>query len=298
MKKRFAFALEIAEKGEGEAADERIFSLVFDSVNEYIYGLAGKDGEFLKLNGFDLGHVMMTVLDDWLGLYGANIMGLVPVTADGFKSDQMVGGILLGFVGDYANEGDAYMFEIDLLSIINFIVGDGTEENPGLVDIDAELAKLVDADTIGTVMGVVGNVIPGVTADTTVTELLRMIGSNYAVRICFGFADAAETEVKGDLFGGLVEGFAEASEEEAVNVLNFKGKINIEGKDVEDGSNAAYVADIAVDVNPFVLIGMLDLVKGNMPLLDGMGIAKGFKLGFEDFEIGDIIAISTSPWTR
>ena len=118
--KEFAFALEIAEKVEGDAADERIFSLVFDSVNEYIYGLAGKEGEFLKFNGFDLGHLALTVLDDWLGLYGESIMGLVPVTADGFKSDQMVGGILLGFVGEYANEGDAYMFEIDLLSIINF----------------------------------------------------------------------------------------------------------------------------------------------------------------------------------
>ena len=287
--KEFAFALEIAEKGEGEAADERIFSLVFDSVNEYIYGLAGKDGEFLKLNGFDLGHVMMTVLDDWLGLYGANIMGLVPVTADGFKSDQMVGGILLGFVPDYARNDNAYMFELDLLSVINFIVGDGTEENPGLVNIDASLAE--HAEIIGKVMGVVGNVIPGVTADTTVTELLRMIGNNYAVRICFGFADAAETEVKGDLFGGLVEGFAEASEKEAVNVLNFKGKINIEGKDEKGASNAAYVVDIAVDVDPFVLIGMLDLVEGNKPLLDGMAIAEGFKLGFVDFEIGDIIAM-------
>ena len=287
--KEFAFALEIAEKGEGEAADERIFSLVFDSVNEYIYGLAGKDGEFLKLNGFDLGHVMMTVLDDWLGLYGESIMGMVPVTADGFKSAGLVGGILLGFVGEYANEGDAYMFEIDLLSIINFIVGDGTEENPGLVDIDASLAE--HADIIGKVMGVVGNVIPGVTADTTVTELLRMIGSNYAVRICFGFADTAETAEGADLFGGLVEGFAEASEEEAVNVLNFKGKINIEGKNAAGNSNAAYVADIAVDVNPFVLIGMLDLVKGNKPLLDGVAIAEGFKLGFVDFEIGDIIAM-------
>ena len=289
--KEFAFALEIAEKGEGEAADERIFSLVFDSVNEYIYGLAGKDGEFLKLNGFDLGHVMMTVLDDWLGLYGANIMGLVPVTADGFKSDQMVGGILLGFVPDYVrnDDADAYMFELDLGAIINFIAGDGTEENPGLVNIDASLAE--HADIIGKVMGVVGNVIPGVTEDMTVTELLRMIGSSYAVRICFGFADAADTEVKGDLFGGLVEGFAEASEKEAVNVLNFKGKINIEGKNAAGNSNAAYVADIAVDVDPFVLIGMLDLVKGNKPLLDGMGIAEGFKLGFEDFEIGDIIAM-------
>ena len=287
--KEFAFALEIAEKGEGEAADERIFSLVFDSVNEYIYGLAGKDGEFLKLNGFDLGHVMMTVLDDWLGLYGANIMGIVPVTADGFKSDQMVGGILLGFVPDYAHNDDAYMFELDLGEIINFIAGDGTEENPGLVKIDESLAEY--AEIIGKVMGAVGKVIPGVTADTTVTELLRMIGSSYAVRICFGFADAAETEVKGDLFGGLVEGFAEASEEEAVNVLNFKGEINIEGKDAEGNSNAAYVVDIAVDVDPFVLIGMLDLVKGNKPLLDGMAIAEGFKLGFVDFEIGDIIAM-------
>ena len=289
--KEFAFALEIAEKGEGEAADERIFSLVFDSVNEYIYGLAGKGGEFLKLNGFDLGHVMMTVLDDWLGLYGANIMGLVPVTADGFKSDQMVGGILLGFVPDYVrnDDADAYMFELDLGAIINFIAGDGTEENPGLVNIDASLAE--HADIIGKVMGVVGNVIPGVTEDMTVTELLRMIGSSYAVRICFGFADAADTEVKGDLFGGLVEGFAEASEKEAVNVLNFKGKINIEGKNEKGASNAAYVADIAVDVNPFVLIGMLDLVKGNKPLLDGMAIAEGFKLGFVEFEIGDIIAM-------
>ena len=285
--KEFAFALEIAEKGEGEAADERIFSLVFDSVNEYIYGLAGKDGEFLKLNGFDLGHVMMTVLDDWLGLYGESIMGLVPVTADGFKSDQMVGGILLGFVPDYVRNDNAYMFELDLLSVINFIVGDGTEDNPGLVNIDDSLAE--HADIIGKVMGVVGNVIPGVTEDMTVTELLRMIGSSYAVRICFGFADAADTEVKGDLFGGLVEGFAEASEEEAVNVLNFEGKINIEGKGSD--SNAAYVADIAVDVNPFVLLGMLDLVKGNKPLLDGMAIAEGFELGFVNFEIGDIIAM-------
>ena len=287
--KEFAFALEIAEKGEGEAADERIFSLVFDSVNEYLYINTGKGGEYVKFNGFDLGHLVITVLDDWLGLYGERIMGLITLDADGFKSDQMVGGILLGFVPDYANEGDAYMFEIDLGEIINFIAGDGTEENPGLVDIDASLAE--HADIIGKVMGVVGKVIPGVTEDTTVTELLRMIGNSYAVRICFGFADAAETAEGADLFGGLVEGFAEAAGKPGVNLINFKGKINIEGKDAAGNSNAAYVADIAVDVNPFVLLGMLDLVKGNKPLLDGMAVAEGFKLGFVDFEIGDIIAM-------
>ena len=289
--KEFAFALEIAEKGEGEAADERIFSLVFDSVNEYIYGLAGKDGEFLKLNGFDLGHVMMTVLDDWLGLYGESIMGLVPVTADGFKSDQMVGGILLGFVLDYVRNDDAYMFEIDLGAIIDFVIGDGTEENPGLIDIDAGLANAADEETLTTVKNILASIIPEVNADMEFSEIFHAVGDNYTTRVYFGFADAAETAEGADLFGGLVEGFAEASEEEAVNVLNFKGKINIEGKNAAGNSNAAYVADIVLDVDPFALMPMLDLVKGNKPMLDGMAIAEGFKLGFVDFEIGDIIAM-------
>ena len=288
--KEFAFGFEVAEKGEGEAADERIFSLVFDSVNEYLYINAGKGGEYVKFNGFDLGHLAITILDDWLGLYGANIMGLVPVTADGFKSDQMVGGILLGFVPDYARNDNAYMFEIDLLSIINFIVGDGTEENPGFVDIDVVLAGAADEETLTTVKNILASIIPEVNADMEFSEIFRVVGDNYTTRAYFGFADAAETAEGADLFGGLVEGFAEAAGEPGVNILNFEGKINIEGKK-GSASNAAYVADIVLDVDPFALMPMFDLVKGNMPMLDGMVIAEGFKLGFVDFEIGDIIAM-------
>ena len=289
--KEFAFGFEVAEKGEGDAADERIFGIVFDSVNEYLYINAGKGGEYVKFNGFDLGHLAITVLDDWLGLYGERIMGLVSVTADGFKSDQLVGSILLNFIGECFNEGDAYMFEIDLGEIINFVIGDGTEDNPGLINIDAELAGAADEETLTTVKNILASIIPEVNADMEFSEIFRVVGDNYTTRAYFGFADTAETAEGADLFGGLVEGFAEASADEALNILNFKGKINIEGKDAAGGSNAAYVADIVLDVDPFALMPMFDLVKGNMPLFAGSTVAEGFALEFVDFEIGDIIAM-------
>ena len=289
--KEFAFGFEIAEKGEGDAADERIFGVVFDSVNEYLYINAGKGGEYVKFNGFDLGHLVITVLDDWLGLYGESIAGLVPVTADGFKSDMVLGSILMNFIGECFNEGDAYMFEIDPGAIIDFVIGDGTEENLGLIDIDAGLADVADEETLTTVKNILASIIPEVNADMEFSEIFRVVGDNYTTRAYFGFADTAETAEGADLFGGLVEGFAEAAGEPGVNILNFEGKINIEGKNAAGNSNAAYVADIVLDVDPFALMPMFDLVKGNKPLLDGMAIAEGFKLGFVDFEIGDIIAM-------
>ena len=291
--KEFAFGFEIAEKGEGDAADERIFGVVFDSVDEYLYINAGKGGEYVKFNGFDLGHLVITVLDDWLGLYGESIAGLVPVTADGFKSDMVLGSILMNFIGECFNEGDAYMFEIDPGAIIDFVIGDGTEDNPGLIDIDidAVLADAADEETLTTVKNILASIIPEVNADMEFSEIFRVVGDNYTTRAYFGFADTAETAEGADLFGGLVEGFAEASEEEAVNILNFKGKINIEGKDAAGNSNAAYVADIVLDVDPFALMPMFDLVKGNKPMPDGTEVAEGFKLEFVDFEIGDIIAM-------
>ena len=289
--KEFAFALEIAEKGEGEAADERIFGVVFDSVNEYLYINAGKGGEYVKFNGFDLGHLVMTVLDDWLGLYGNSLGGLIPFDAEGFKSDQVAGGILLNFIGECFNEGDAYMFEIDLGEIINFIIGDGTEDNPGLINIDAELAGAADEETLTTVKNILASIIPEVNADMEFSEIFHAVGDNYTTRVYFGFADAAETAEGADLFGGLVEGFAEAAGEPGVNILNFKGKINIEGKNAAGNSNAAYVADIVLDVDPFALMPIFDLVKGNMPLLDGGAVAEGFALEFVDFEIADITAM-------
>ena len=289
--KEFAFALEIAEKGEGDAADERIFGIVFDSVNEYLYINAGKGGEYVKFNGFDLGHLVITVLDDWLGLYGNSLGGLSSFDADGFKSNMLFGNLLVDFIGDYANEGTSYMFEIDLASISTFIVGDGTEENPGLIDIDAGLAGAADEETLTTVKNILASIIPEVNADMEFSEIFRAVGDNYTTRAYFGFADTAETAEGADLFGGLVEGFAKAAGEPGVNILNFKGKINIEGKNAAGNSNAAYVADIVLDVDPFALMPIFDLVKGNMPMLDGLNVAEGFKLGFVDFEIGDIIAM-------
>ena len=289
--KEFAFALEIAEKGEGDAADERIFGIVFDSVNEYLYINAGKGGEYVKFNGFDLGHLVITVLDDWLGLYGNSLGGLSSFDADGFKSNMLFGNLLVDFIGDYANEGTSYMFEIDLASISTFIVGDGTEENPGLIDIDAGLAGAADEETLTTVKNILASIIPEVNADMEFSEIFHAVGDNYTTRAYFGFADTAETAEGADLFGGLVEGFAKAAGEPGVNILNFKGKINIEGKNAAGNSNAAYVADIVLDVDPFALMPIFDLVKGNMPMLDGLNVAEGFKLGFVDFEIGDIIAM-------
>ena len=282
--KEFAFGFEVAEKGEGEAADERIFGVVFDSVNEYLYINAGKGGEYVKFNGFDLGHLVMTILDDWFGIYGNPvIMETIIFDADTFKISGVGGTVMMMVAGDFANEGDAYMFEFDL-GLVFALIED-------LIDIDASLAGAADEETLTTVKNILASIIPEVNADMEFSEIFHAVGDNYTTRAYFGFADAAETAEGEDLFGGLVEGFAEASEEEAVNILNFNGKINIEGKDAAGGSNAAYVADIVLDVDPFALMPMFDLVKGNKPIPDGTEVAEGFALGFVDFEIGDIIAM-------
>ena len=283
--KEFAFGLEISERGEGEVADERIFGVAFENYagKDYIYGVAGKDGKFASFNGFDLGHVIMTVLDDWLGLYGESIAGLITLDAAAFKSDGIAGTMVTAYVADWAKEGTSYMFEIDLAELVTLIAGDGTEDNPGLVDLDSTLAGFLGEETLATVIDTLGGLL-GIeeTADLTVSGLLMEVANNYSVKVYFGFDDVAATAdaENADPFDGLMEGVADARKLTAKNLLNFSLDGTAQLRDEKGEPVADYVINVDMDIDIFQLLGILDYVKGNGCLLDGTAIDPDFKLSF------------------
>src|SRR5699024_6478135 len=115
----------------------------------YLY--AAVNGEdYVKFNGFDLGHLVMTLVDDWFGLLGEKIAGMVPVTAEGFKGG-LVKTVLVGqLLGDYAvsESGDAFMFELTLGGIVS-LVDEMLAEKGGL---DGMLGGAIGTDTVTTIV--------------------------------------------------------------------------------------------------------------------------------------------------
>ncbi len=256
---------------------------------DYLY--AAVNGEdYVKFNGFDLGHLVMTLVDDWFGLLGEKIAGMVPVTAEGFKGG-LVKTVLVGqLLGDYAvsESGDAFMFELTLGGIVS-LVDEMLAEKGGL---DGMLGGAIGTDTVTTIVDKLAELMKIELTENTLSALLNTLTSNYRINFYFGFDGATADDA--DPFDGLLPGVQAARGTTAKNLLNFEGEVIVEGVSADGAIENTYVLDIDVDINPFVAFDLIDLVSGNGEcMLSGVKINSAWKLDWKtdiDF-IAEIMAM-------
>ena len=299
--KEFNFGIEIVDKGNGGNV---IFGLATEKYDgkDYLYGAIS--GPYKKFNGFDLGATVQKIL----GWFGENIeipIGALLGTGDQTLildaenvinlSSTLAGAVLTKNV---KAQNGGYMVELDLAKVVG-LVNTATAGSGG---IDGLVGPY--ADTISTVLNVVNSVVDlGIDADATVSEILNSIASRFQVLVYFGFDGAADADKEtgtSDPFGGLMRGVLAARETTATNLLNFKGQIKIDAVDLtevpatEEGKDPTYtetvvnnyVLDIVVDLDPFVALGLLDLVDSNKDLTK-------LEIKFLDFTVSDITAMLT-----
>ena len=293
--KEFTFALQITEKNDDGTSGKEIFGIAMEQLGtgadraDYLY--AAVNGEdYVKFNGFDLGHLVMTLVDDWFGLLGEKIAGMVPVTAEGFKGG-LVKTVLVGqLLGDYAvsESGDAFMFELTLGSIVS-LVDEMLAEKGGL---DGMLGGAIGTDTVTTIVDKLAELMKIELTENTLSALLNTLTSNYRINFYFGFDGATADDA--DPFDGLLPGVQDARDAKAKNLINFEGEVIVEGLDANNGIENTYVLDIDVDINPFVAFDLIDLVSGNGEcMLSGIKINSAWKLDWKtdiDF-IAEIMAM-------
>ena len=293
--KEFTFALQITEKNDDGTSGKEIFGIAMEQLGtgadraDYLYA-AVDGGDYVKFNGFDLGHLFMTLLDDWFGLIGERIAGMVPITAAGFKGG-VVKPVMVGqLLGDYAvsESGDAFMFELNLGSITGLI--DSALSAQG--GLDGLLGGAIGADTVTTIVDTLAGLMKIELTESTLSVLLNEIASNYRVNFYFGFDGATADDA--DPFDGLLAGVQDARDTQAKNLINFEGEVIVEGLDANNGIENTYVLDIDVDINPFVAFGLIDLASGNGEcMLSGIEINSAWELDWKsdiDF-IAEIMAM-------
>ena len=293
--KEFTFALQITEKNDDGTSGKEIFGIAMEQLGtgadraDYLYA-AVDGGDYVKFNGFDLGHLFMTLLDDWFGLIGERIAGMVPITAAGFKGG-VVKPVMVGqLLGDYAvsESGDAFMFELNLGSITGLI--DSALSAQG--GLDGLLGGAIGADTVTTIVDTLAELMKIELTENTLSALLNTLTSNYRINFYFGFDGATADDA--DPFDGLLAGVQDVRDTKAKNLINFEGEVIVEGLDANDGIENTYVLDIDVDINPFVAFGLIDLASGNGEcMLSGIEINSAWKLDWKsdiDF-IAEIMAM-------
>ena len=299
--KEFNFGLEIVDKGNGGNV---IFGLATEKYDgkDYLYGAI--NGPYKKFNGFDLGATVQKILG-WFGekieipigaLLGGSDQTLILDAKNVINLSSTLAGMVL--TQNVKAQNGGYMVELGLDKIIGLVntVTSGSGGIDGLVG--------PYADTISTVLNVVNSVVDlGIDADASVSEILNSIASRFQVLVYFGFDGAAdadkETETS-DPFGGLMRGVLAARETTATNLINFKGQIKIDAVNLtevpatEEGKAPTYtetvvnnyVLDIVVDLDPFVALGLLDLVDSNKDLTK-------LEIKFKEFTVSDITAMLT-----
>ena len=293
--KEFTFALQITEKNDDGTSGKEIFGIAMEQLGtgadraDYLYA-AVDGGDYVKFNGFDLGHLFMTLLDDWFGLIGERIAGMVPITAAGFKGG-VVKPVMVGqLLGDYAvsESGDAFMFELNLGSITGLI--DSALSAQG--GLDGLLGGAIGADTVTTIVDTLAGLMKIELAENTLSALLNTLTSNYRINFYFGFDGATADDA--DPFDGLLAGVQDVRDTKAKNLINFEGEVIVEGLDANNGIENTYVLDIDVDINPFVAFGLIDLASGNGEcMLSGIEINSAWELKWKsdiDF-IAEIMAM-------
>lgn len=288
--KEYNVALEIV------ANDVPVFTLAFEQNEgkDYIYAAVGN--EFVKINGFDVGGVVVEVLN-WLVGRDGTIAGMVPVNAAGFN--ESVGALLaeMNILSSSSEaDDDAYRLGLNMSSIASLLSG---------LDVDGKIAKAGLSGLVDPIVGALINLLKidlGADVKPSVGALIDYIGQNVDVNAYFGFNDdAADTST--EPFGkfDISKKIAAASKLSAINLLNISTQIKIDALDIEtpaepetpdEGGTAAeptrntsYVLDIDIDLDPFVLVrkyGEYEFGILSMIGKEGYLMEDGFKLFIDD----------------
>lgn len=288
--KEYNVALEIV------AGDTPVFTLAFEQYQDKDYIYAAVGNEFVKINGFDVGGVVVEVLN-WLVGRDGTIAGMVPVNAAGFN--ESVGSLLaeMNILSSSCEaDDDAYRVGLNMSSIAGLLSG---------LDVDGKIAKAGLSGIIDPIVGALIDLLKidlGEDVKPSVGALIDYIGENVDVNAYFGFnADAADNST--EPFGkfDISKKIADARKLSAINVLNISTQIKIDALDIEtpaepetpdEGGTAAeptrntsYVLDIDIDLDPFVLVreygkyefGILSMISKTGYLMED-----GFRLFIDD----------------
>lgn len=288
--KEYNVALEIV------AGDTPVFTLAFEQNEgeDYIYAAVGN--EFVKINGFDVGGVVVEVLN-WLVGRDGKIAGMVPIDAAGFNTS--VGALLaeMNILSSSSEaDDDAYRVGLNMSSIAGLLSG---------LDVDGKIAKAGLSGIIDPIVGALIKLLKidlGEDVKPSVGALIDYIGENVDVNAYFGFnADAADTST--EPFGkfDISKKIADARKLPAINALNISTQIKIDALDIEtpaepetpdEGGTAAeptrntsYVLDIDIDLDPFVLVrkyGEYEFGILSMIGKEGYLMEDGFRLFIDD----------------
>lgn len=288
--KEYNVALEIV------AGDVPVFTLAFEQNEgkDYIYAAVGN--EFVKINGFDVGGVVVEVLN-WLVGRDGKIAGMVPLDAAGFNTS--VGALLaeMNILSSSSEaDDDAYRVGLNMSSIAGLLSG---------LDVDGKIAQAGLSGIIDPIVGALIKLLKidlGEDVKPSVGALIDYIGENVDVNAYFGFNDDA-ADTSAEPFGkfDISKKIADARKLPAINALNISTQIKIDALDIEtpaepetpdEGGTAAeptrntsYVLDIDIDLDPFVLVrkyGEYEFGILSMIGKEGYLMEDGFKLFIDD----------------
>lgn len=288
--KEYNVALEIV------AGDTPVFTLAFEQYQDkdYIYAAAGN--EFVKINGFDVGGVVVEVLN-WLVGRDGTIAGMVPVNAAGFN--ESVGSLLaeMNILSSSCEaDDDAYRVGLNMSSIAGLLSG---------LNVDGKIAQAGLSGIIDPIVGALIDLLKidlGEDVKPSVGALIDYIGENVDVNAYFGFNDDA-ADTSAEPFGkfDISKKIADARKLPAINALNISTQIKIDALDIEtpaepetpdEGGTAAeptrntsYVLDIDIDLDPFVLVrkyGEYEFGILSMIGKEGYLMEDGFRLFIDD----------------
>lgn len=288
--KEYNVALEIV------AGDTPVFTLAFEQYQDKDYIYAAVGNEFVKINGFDVGGVVVEVLN-WLVGRDGTIAGMVPVNAAGFN--ESVGSLLaeMNILSSSCEaDDDAYRVGLNMSSIASLLSG---------LNVDGKIAQAGLSGIIDPIVGALIDLLEidlGADVKPSVGALIDYIGQNVDVNAYFGFNDdAADTST--EPFGkfDISKKIADAREKDPINVLNLSTQIKIDALDIEtpaepetpdEGGTAAeptlntsYVLDIDIDLDPFVLVreyGKYEFGILSMIGKEGYLLEDGFRLFIDD----------------
>lgn len=288
--KEYNVALEIV------AGDTPVFTLAFEQYQDKDYIYAAVGNEFVKINGFDVGGVVVEVLN-WLVGRDGTIAGMVPVNAAGFN--ESVGSLLaeMNILSSSSEaDDDAYRVGLNMSSIAGLLSS---------LNVDGKIAQAGLSGIIDPIVGALFDLLKidlGADEKPSVGALIDYIGENVDVNAYFGFNDDA-ADTSAEPFGkfDISKKIADARKLPAINALNISTQIKIDALDIEtpaepetpdEGGTAAeptrntsYVLDIDIDLDPFVLVrkyGAYEFGILSMIGKEGYLMEDGFRLFIDD----------------